>query len=174
MCAAMTMQAQIETMTKRTFKADPMINDKAYTSWTSRHVQIIEEADGDTYIELRNPPRIFSEWFSIKVGLYTSSGKMIDMSEKWHCGVSEDETTMWLKFGFSKDESEYTDTIPPGSIKTQEGTQYELARIEKYTRIMRASDVLRFLKKTSGYIRITTPVYGGQIMDVKAKISKSK
>ena len=155
-------------------KTDPMTNEIGYTSWTSRHIQIIEEDNGNVYIELRNPSRIFSDWFNAKGGLYNQSGKLMEMSEKWYCSVSEDEAKLWLHFGFTKDtiQTAYTDTIPPGTIKTQEGTQYELARIKHYNRIMRAKDVLRFLKDTNGFIRITTPTYGSTMFDIKARIAR--
>ena len=168
----MTATAQIEIMRRKVFKADPLTDTQGYTTWTSYHVQLVEENDGTTYIEIRNPKHIFSDWFSVKVGLYDNNNKLLYMSEKWHCGISEDERKMWLKFGFNKESSEYTDTIPEGTIKTADGTQYELARIQKYTHIMRTKDVARFLKNTNGYIRITTPLYGGDIFDVKSRIAK--
>lgn len=167
-----TAVAQVEVLTKAVFKSDPMTNEIGYTSWTSRHIQIVEEDDGNVYIELRNPSHIFSDWFSAKVGLYNQSGKLLEMSEKWHCDVGEDEAKLWLHFGFTKDTTQtaYTDTIPSGTIKTREGTQYQLARIEQYNRIMRAKDVLEFLKNTNGFIRITTPTYGSTMFDFKARM----
>lgn len=170
----MNVGAQIELLTKAVFKTDPMTNNIGYTSWTSRHVQIIEEDNGNVYIELRNPSHIFSDWFSVKVGLYNQSGILLEMSEEWHCDVSEDEAKLWLHFGFAKDTTQtaYTDTIPPGTIKTKEGTQYELARIKHYNRIMRAQDVLKFLKKSNGYIRITTPTYGSTMFDIKVRMAR--
>lgn len=169
-----TAVAQVETLTKAVFKTDPMTNEIGYTSWTSRHVQIVEEDNGNVYIELRNPSHIFSDWFSAKVGLYNQSGKLLEMSEKWHCDVSEDEAKLWLYFGFTKDTAQtaYTDTIPSGTVKTREGTQYQLARIEHYNRIMRSKDVLNYLKNTNGFIRITTPTYGSTMFDIKARIAR--
>jgi len=169
-----TAVAQVEVLTKAVFKSDPMTNEIGYTSWTSRHIQIVEEDDGNVYIELRNPSHIFSDWFSAKVGLYNQSGKLLEMSEKWHCDVGEDEAKLWLYFGFTKDTTQtaYTDTIPSGTIKTREGTQYQLARIEQYNRIMRAKDVLEFLKNTNGFIRITTPTYGSTMFDFKARMAR--
>jgi len=169
-----TAVAQVEVLTKAVFKSDPMTNEIGYTSWTSRHIQIVEEDDGNVYIELRNPSHIFSDWFSAKVGLYNQSGKLLEMSEKWYCDVGEDEAKLWLHFGFTKDTTQtaYTDTIPSGTIKTREGTQYQLARIEQYNRIMRAKDVLEFLKNTNGFIRITTPTYGSTMFDFKARMAR--
>ena len=169
-----TAVAQVEVLTKAVFKSDPMTNEIGYTSWTSRHIQIVEEDDGNVYIELRNPSHIFSDWFSAKVGLYNQSGKLLEMSEKWHCDVGEDEAKLWLHFRFTKDTTQtaYTDTIPSGTIKTREGTQYQLARIEQYNRIMRAKDVLEFLKNTNGFIRITTPTYGSTMFDFKARMAR--
>ena len=176
MLPVLTASAQVEIMTKATFKADPMTNMIGHITWTSRHVQIVEEENGNVYIELRNPAHIFSEWHSVKVGLYSQSGKLLEMSEKWHCDVSENEAKLWLHFGFTKDTTQtaYTDSIPSGTIKTREGTQYKLAKIEHYNRIMKAKDVLRFLKDTNGFIRITTPTYGSTLFDIKARIVRPK
>ena len=55
MSVMLTVNAQVEIMTRHRKSADPMRNESAMTYWESRHVAVTETDDGKYYLSVFNP-----------------------------------------------------------------------------------------------------------------------
>jgi len=157
-----------ELMIKRRSKADPMLGEKPYTYWESRHVFIMESDEGIVGMSIMNPQHVFTSDVSTKIGFYSASGKLLLTTDGWRSEIETGGLTMYLKHGYT------TDTTSIYSRKPEENEYGEVA-LRKITgkNIVDKEHILKFLKETNGYIRIVTPIYYGGHFDIKARL-KSK
>ena len=159
--------AQIETMTKKVIKEDPMLEIKAHTSWESDHVLIWQFTDGKVFIVLKSNGELFDgETQSTKVGLYNPNGEMHSMSVRWKILPLDDQSLAGLSFGLKKEDS---DTLYRQRI--EEITDNEDILNWEFDCIVMPEHVLKFLQDNPNrYIRFTTELDKGVIFEVKAKI----
>lgn len=157
-----------ELMVKHRAKGDPMLEDKPYTYWESRHVFITESDEGIVGMSITNPQHVFTSDTFTKIGFYSASGKLLLKTEAWSASCETGGLTLYLRHGYTDD------TTSVYCRKPYENEYGEIARREiTKQNIVEKKHVLKFLKETNGYIRIVSPIYYGGYFDVKAKL-KSK
>lgn len=159
-----------ELMIKHRSKSDPMLEEKPYNYWESRHVFIQESDEGIVGMLIRNPSHVFTAENSTKIGFYSSKGELLLMTDGWRGIMETGGLTMYLTHGYTADTASVYCRKP--NPKNEYG-EYKLREITKKN-IVDKEHVLKFLKETNGYIRIITPIYYGGHFDVKAKLKKDR
>lgn len=159
-----------ELMIKHRSKGDPMIEEKPYNYWESRHVFIQESDEGFVGMYIKNPSHVFTAEYSTRIGFYSPKGELLLTTDGWHGVIETGGLIMYLTHGYTADTTSVYCRKPDPALEYGE---YKLREVTKKN-IVEKEHVLKFLKETNGYIRIVTPIYYGGYFDVKAKLKKNR
>ena len=157
-----TAEAQeIEVLNRKLFDADPMTGQPSGVLWSSEHVGVWLPDKGLDIVRLKMKDHIFIKNYMTRIGYYTSDDKLIGMGTAIRATPTQDGTRMDMNIFFAKDSlpfSEYSDD----------------KWIMKKSWRLRVKDMMKWLKETDGYLRITTQTYGGYLYDIRFRLKNEE
>lgn len=146
---------EMEYLQLQTVDDDPLTGTVGGLGWAGPHVSIFLPIEGAGQFILRNPDHVFSR--GAKIGYYSSADSLLYMSKYSITTVSEDGSKLSANVFFSPDSIPYSDYSEKGFV------------YQKSWRV-RPKDIVEWLQKNDGYIRVVANTYGGNLFDVRFRL----
>ena len=155
-------RAQIEYLDRHDVKGDPMLGTKDCVAWVGNNIQIVERDDSYTTFTLNNNglSHIFVKG-AIIIGYYKNDGDFLFKTESYTNTIEQGSQRESFSIGFSND------SVPYSEYSKDKWVLKNMWRVK-------ASDIMRWLRESDGYIRIVAPMYGGNRLDLKFALKKNE
>ena len=157
-------RAQVELLTHKDIKGDPMLGTKDFSAWVGNNVLIKEISDDDATIILTNKGtyHIFVKGY-MSIGYYNNNDELILHTKILITDrkIAQDHQRVWFDSYLTKD-----------SIPYSERSEYKFGGDITYH--AKASHVMKWLRENDGYVRMVAPMYGGNSLDVRFALRKKQ